>query len=66
MAGTIAAGNYMGHFISIRQAVPCILHLENRCGEKFIKMLLLEGFHMAGTNAANKKFLKKFKNSVNT
>jgi hypothetical protein len=66
MAGTIAAGNYTGAFISIRQAVPCILHLENRCGEKFIKMLLLEGFDAAGTNAAKKQFLKTFENIVNT
>jgi hypothetical protein len=66
MAGTIAEGNYTGAFISIRQAVPCILHLENRCCKKFTKMLLLEGFDTAGTNAAKKKFLKKFENIVNT
>jgi hypothetical protein len=66
MAGTIEAGNYTGAFISIRQAVPCILHLENRCGEKFIKMLLLEGYDAAGTNAAKKRFLKRFETIVNT
>jgi hypothetical protein len=44
LEGTLEHGNYVGAFISIRQAVPCILHLENRCGEKFLKMLFLEGY----------------------
>jgi hypothetical protein len=30
--------------ILLRQAVPCILHCENRCGEKILKMFLLEVF----------------------
>jgi hypothetical protein len=43
LEGTLEHGNYAGAFIRIRQAVPCILHLENCCGEKFLKMLFLEG-----------------------
>jgi hypothetical protein len=37
MMASLAAGNYTGAFISLRQGVQCILHLENRCGEKYIK-----------------------------
>ena len=33
------ASQYVGAMIMVRQAVPCILHLENRCGEKFVTML---------------------------
>jgi hypothetical protein len=45
MGRTIEASKYPGAFITIRQAIPCILHLENRCGEKIIKLLLLEGYN---------------------
>jgi hypothetical protein len=31
---TIEASKYPGAFITVRQAIQCILHLENRCGEK--------------------------------
>jgi hypothetical protein len=41
LQGALEHGNYAGAFIGIWQAVPCILHLENRCGEKFLKMLFL-------------------------
>jgi hypothetical protein len=40
MGRTIEASKYQGAFITIRQAIPCILHLENQCGEKIIKILL--------------------------
>lgn len=66
LAGSIEAGNYTGAFITLKQGIPCILHLENRCDEKYIKMLLLEGYDAAGTMAAKKKFLKGFENIVNT
>jgi hypothetical protein len=45
MGRTIEASKYPGAFITVRQAIPCILHLENRCGEKIIKLLLLEGYN---------------------
>jgi hypothetical protein len=66
LGGTIREGNYAGAYISIRQAVPCILHLENHCGEKFIKLLLLEGYDKLKTEGEKTKFLKDFGNIVNT
>jgi hypothetical protein len=66
MAATLAAGNYAGVYITIRQAVPCILHLENICGEKFIKMILLEGFDAQPTDTLKKIYLNNFKEIVNT
>jgi hypothetical protein len=66
MARTIACGNYTGAFISIHQAVPCILHLENRCREKYIKMLLLEGFNLFKTGSDQKKFIQDVEVIVNT
>jgi hypothetical protein len=42
-------GENAGALMLLRQAIPCILHCENRCGEKFLKMFLLEIFnHFAG------------------
>jgi hypothetical protein len=63
---TVEAGNYAGAFISIRQGIPCILHLENRCGEKKLKMVLLEGYDLLPTDAAKNKYLKEFETLVNT
>jgi hypothetical protein len=65
-AATVAAGNYTSALISIRQGIPCILHLENRCGEKFLKMVLLEGYDALPTDGAKNKFLKDFETVVNT
>jgi hypothetical protein len=66
MSKTIAEGNYAGDYISIWQAVSCILHLENHCGEKFIKMLLLEGYDKKATDGEKNKFLKDFEEIVNS
>jgi hypothetical protein len=66
MARTVEAGNYAGAYISIRQGVPCILHLENRCGEKFFKMLLLEAYDALPTATLKNQFLKDFEEVVNT
>ena len=42
-------GEDAGALLLLRQAIPCILHCENRCGEKFLKMFLLEIFnHFVG------------------
>jgi hypothetical protein len=65
-ADIIAAGNYAGALISIRQGIPCILHLENRCGEKFLKMVLLEGYDALPTDTAKNKYIKDFEILVNT
>jgi hypothetical protein len=67
LEGTLAAGaHYVGAFISIWQAVPCILHMENRCGEKFLKMLFLEGYDSKSTTTEQAKLLKDLENIVNT
>jgi hypothetical protein len=67
LQGTLEHGNYVGAFIGIRQAVPCILHLENRCGEKFLKMLFLEGYDKnMKTEKEKKKLLKDLEFCVNT
>jgi hypothetical protein len=52
--------------ISIRQGIPCILHLENWCGEKFLKMVLLEGYNALPTDTAKNKYIKGFEIFVNT
>jgi hypothetical protein len=56
VAGTISSGNYTGAFITIRQAVPCVLHMENRTREKYIKMVLLEGFDVLTSDAEQKQY----------
>jgi hypothetical protein len=66
LQGTLEHGNYAGAFIGIRQAVPCILHLENRCGEKFLKMLFLEGYDKLPTNKEKKELLINIEKLVNT
>jgi hypothetical protein len=35
------AGDNAGALLLLRQAIPCILHCVNRCGEKFPKMFLI-------------------------
>jgi hypothetical protein len=58
--------DFSGAYILIEQAIPCILHTENRIGEKFIKMLLLEGYNRLNGNAAGQKeFLEGFQDIVN-
>jgi hypothetical protein len=64
--GALEHGNYAGAFIGIRQAVPCILHLENRCGEKKLKMLFLEGYDKLATNKEKQELLKNIEKLVNT
>jgi hypothetical protein len=54
MGRTIEASKYPGVFITVRQAIPCILHLENRCGKKIIKLLLLEATTERISPRANK------------
>jgi hypothetical protein len=68
LEGTLvaASAHYVGAFISIRQAVPCILHLENRCGEKFLKMLFLEGYDSKTTGTEQAKLLSDLENIVNS
>jgi hypothetical protein len=50
----------------LRQAIPCILHCENRCREKFLKMFLLEIFnHFAGETKLQDEFLTQFEDYIN-
>ena len=59
-------GDNAGALLLLRQAIPCILHCENRCGEKFLKMFLLEVFnHFAGETKLQDEFLKEFEDYVN-
>jgi hypothetical protein len=67
MGRTINASKYPGAFITIRQAIPCQLHLENRCGEKIIKMLLLEAYNRENiTTAEQGQLILDFEAIVNT
>jgi hypothetical protein len=66
MKRTMEAGNYAGAYISLRQGLPCILHLENRVGEKKLKMVLLEAYDSLPTDALKNQFLKDFEELVNT
>jgi hypothetical protein len=67
MGRTIEASKYLGAFITIRQAIPRILHLENRCGEKIIKLLLLEGYNRENITATEQeKLIVDFKDIVNS
>ena len=53
--------------IIIEQAIPCILHMENRVGEKILKMLLIEGANERDSdNVAFKEMIKKVNRDVNT
>jgi hypothetical protein len=59
-------GDNAGALLLLRQAIPCILHCENRCGEKFLKTFLLEIFnHFAGETKLQDEFLKQFEDYVN-
>jgi hypothetical protein len=49
-------------YITLQQGVPCILHLENRCGEKFIKIILLEGYDTLPADTLKNKYLKDVEN----
>jgi hypothetical protein len=63
----IDAGEYAGAWILIRQAIPCVLHCENRCGEKILKMILLEGWDERDQdNYARDKMLVDVVKVVNT
>ena len=63
----IDASQYAGAWILIRQAIPCILHCENRCGEKILKLILLEGWDKRDQdNCAQDKMLFDVVQVVNT
>jgi hypothetical protein len=61
------ATRYPGAMIMVRQAVPCVLHLENRCGEKFVKTLLIERIQQSNkTDQQQKELIRSVEHVVNT
>jgi hypothetical protein len=67
LQGTLEHHNfYASTFIGIHQAVPCILHLENGCGNKFSNMLFLEGYDKLATNKEKKELLLNIEKLANT
>ena len=61
------AAKYLGAMILVRQAVPCILHLENRCGEKILKTLLIERIQQSSkSNSDEEELIKKVEEVINT
>jgi hypothetical protein len=61
------AAKYPGAMIYVRQAIPCILHLENRCGEKILKTLLVEVIQQSNkTNKEEDDIIKQIELVANT
>ena len=54
--------------ITLEQAIPCVLHMENRVGEKLIRMLLINGLEERSDleEGAITTFLNEFANIINT
>ena len=57
---------YPDALAAIDQCIPCILHLENRCGEKIVKMLMIEAFARFETDTAAMAFVREMEELVNT
>ena len=57
-----------GMMILLEQAIPCVLHLENRVGEKIVMMLLRDivGSHSSTSTAAVSTLVKAIETSINT
>lgn len=53
------------HLITIKQAMICVLHLENRTTEKVVCMLLSEGFNTAHTSRERKEYVQGIETIVN-
>jgi hypothetical protein len=53
--------------ILLEQAIPCVLHLENRVGEKIVMMLLrdLVACHSSTSTAAVATLVKAIEKSIN-
>ena len=53
--------------ILLYQAIPCVLHMENRVGEKMLKLLLIEGANERDLDKqATKDMIAKVNKEVNT
>ena len=54
--------NGEGAMILLEMAIPCILHMENRVGEKILKLLLIAGFNERDSDPrAQKELLEKWR-----
>jgi hypothetical protein len=54
-------GDNAGALFLLQPAIPCILHCENPCEERLLKMFLLEMFnHFAGETKLQDEVLKQF------
>ena len=63
----IAAGDYSAASILIEQAIPCIMHMENRCAEKMLKLLISEGWDRCKKDGKKQStFLSDFASTVNS
>jgi hypothetical protein len=51
------AGEDVGAYILIDQAILCPLRCKNRCSEKLLKMLRIEGYNLHDTQVAKDLFL---------
>ena len=59
--------NIDGAMILIEQTIPCVLHMENRTGEKILKILLVEGWNWRDSNAqTQQKMIDDIQNKVNS
>ena len=58
----------MNPLILVEQAILCVLHMENRCGEKMLKMLLINAMESLETQPKQviTKFLEDIENKINT
>ena len=53
--------------IIIEQAIPCILHMENRVGEKILKLLLIEGMIKRDSDKKEQKnMIREVNKIINT
>jgi hypothetical protein len=59
------AALYPDALIMIHEAIPCILHAENRMGEAILKRALIEGFNQNSVKKEQKLWLSRFEDMAN-
>ena len=63
----ISNGDYSAASVLIDKAIPCIMHLENRCSEKMLKLLLVEGWDSCdGDTSRQSTFISSITDTVNS
>lgn len=53
-------------FCAVEGAIPCVMHGENRMGEKMFMMVLLEAWNACTTNEERTLLVETVENYVNT